>query len=114
MRADRQGLRVPGGDEDSARHRRAPFRIDELDDPERFHINCVNTGAFVELELTTAQEGTFVEGVAGLEAKSPQYKVFDAVAGRRYFTRWLETSLEALRRVATERAGTEVAASGPR
>ena len=79
------------------------FLIDAFDDPERFHINCVNTGAFVELELTSAQGGTFVEGVAGLEPKSVRFKVFDSVMGRRYFTRWLEESLEGMKRAARER-----------
>ena len=83
------------------------FRIDELDDPERFHIRCVNTGAFVALELTAAQDGTFVAGEAGMEPKTVGFRVFDAVAGRRYFDRWLEASLEAMRRVAGERASAE-------
>jgi uncharacterized protein YndB with AHSA1/START domain len=80
------------------------FRIDEFDDLERFHINCVNTGAFVEIELTAAQDGTFVDAAAGLQPRTVGFKVFDAVAGKRYFDRWLETSLDAMRRVATERA----------
>jgi hypothetical protein len=79
------------------------FLIDAFDDPERFHINCVNTGAFVELELTSAQGGTFVEGVAGLAPQSIRFKVFDSVMGKRYFTRWLEESLEGMRRAARER-----------
>jgi hypothetical protein len=80
------------------------FRIDEFEEPERFHINCVNTGAFVDLELTSAQDGTFVQGEVGLDPKSFRFKVFDVVAGKRYFTRWLEQSLEAMRRAATEPA----------
>ena len=42
--------------------------------------------------------------MAGLEPKSARFKVFDAVVGRRYFTRWLEESLEGMRRAARERS----------
>jgi uncharacterized protein YndB with AHSA1/START domain len=85
------------------------FRINAVDDPERFHIKCVNTGGFVEIELTSAQGGTFVEAAAGMEPKTARFKVFDAVAGRRYFDRWLEKSLDAMREVAVERSANHVA-----
>jgi uncharacterized protein YndB with AHSA1/START domain len=85
------------------------FRINAFDDPERFHIKCVNTGGFVEIELTGAQDGTFVTAEAGMEPKTVRFRVFDAVAGRRDFTRWLEKSLEAMRDVATKRAGDRAA-----
>ncbi len=80
------------------------FRINAFDDPERFHIKCVNTGGFVELELTAAQDGTFVQGEVGMEPQTFGFKVFDAVAGRRYFTAWLEKSLEAMRDAALKRS----------
>jgi uncharacterized protein YndB with AHSA1/START domain len=80
------------------------FEIEDLEDPTRFHIRCVNTGAFVELDLTTAQDGTFVDGRAGMEPRALGFRVFDAVAGQRYFTRWLEQSLAAIRDVAAGRA----------
>ena len=82
------------------------FLIEDMDDPERFRINCVDTGAFVDLTLTEAQGGCFVDAAAGLEAKKLGLKVFDAVAGRRYFRHWLEQSLEAMRSVAQERVST--------
>jgi uncharacterized protein YndB with AHSA1/START domain len=80
------------------------LRVDELDDCEEFLIRCVNTGTFVRLALTEAQGGTFVEGQMGMEPKAIQYRLFDFVAGQRYFRRWLEASLDAMRDVATERA----------
>jgi|SRR5689334_18965632 carbon monoxide dehydrogenase subunit G len=79
------------------------FHIDAFDDPERFDIKCVNTGAFVSLELTSAQDGTFVDAEAGMEPRAMKFKVFDTVMGKRYFTRWLEESLEGMRRAAGER-----------
>ena len=88
-------IKVPGGTAERQ------FRIDAFDDPECFDIKCVNTGAFVRLELTSAQDGTFVEAEAGMEPKSVRFRLFDTVMGRRYFTRWLEQSLEGMRRAAT-------------
>ena len=94
----REVLKVPMGKAERQ------FRINAFDDPERFHIKCVNTGGFVELELTAAQDGTFVQGEVGMEPKTLGFKIFDAVAGRRYFTAWLEKSLEAMRDVAMKRS----------
>jgi hypothetical protein len=83
------------------------FNIDEFDDPTRFNIRCVDTGAFVEWDLTDAQGGTFVEGRAGMDPKTLGFKVFDRVTGQRYFNRWLEESLSAMSRVAQERASSK-------
>ena len=84
------------------------FEIEDFDDPTRFNIRCVNTGAFVELDLTDAQGGTFVgRGRAGMDPKSLRFKLFDTVAGRRYFARWLEESLEAMGRAATGAAASQ-------
>jgi hypothetical protein len=58
----------------------------------------------VVIGLTGAQEGTFVDAAAGMDPSGFQYRVFDVLAGRRYFSRWLERSLEAMKRVATNRA----------
>jgi uncharacterized protein YndB with AHSA1/START domain len=80
------------------------FLIEDFDDPARFHIRCTSTGGFVELDLTDAQGGTFVEGRAGMDAKTLGFKVFDRVMGAGYFNRWLEESLDAIEKVATERA----------
>ena len=80
------------------------FEIEDLDDPTRFNIRCVNTGAFVELDLNGARGGTFVDGRAGMDPKSLGFRAFDAVAGQRYFSRWLEESLEAMRREAAAKA----------
>ena len=33
-----------------------------------------------------------------------QYRIFDLVAGKRYFRNWLEQSLDAMQRVAADRA----------
>ncbi len=80
------------------------FMIERLDDPQRFQIRCVDTGAFLDISLTEARDGCFVDAAAGMHPKSAGMKVFDTVAGKRYWRRWLEQSLDAMRRVAGERA----------
>lgn len=82
------------------------FLIEDFDDPARFHIRCTSTGGFVQLDLTDAQGGTFVEGRAGMDPMKLGFKVFDRVMGAGYFNRWLEESLDAIEKVATERAQT--------
>jgi hypothetical protein len=91
--------------------KKIPFGTDEMhlvveqaSDCERFRINCLNTGSYFEIALTGAQDATFVDAVAGMDPNGLKYRVFNAVAGRRYFDRWLERSLEAMRRVASSRS----------
>jgi uncharacterized protein YndB with AHSA1/START domain len=79
------------------------FLVAEMEDCQRYRINCLGTGTFVDLALTEARGGTFVDATAGMEPEKLRYRVFDTVAGKRYFTRWLEQSLEALRRLSAER-----------
>jgi uncharacterized protein YndB with AHSA1/START domain len=79
--------------------------IEDRDDPRRLHVRCLNTGTFVRFDLTGAQGGTFADGEMGMEPDGLTNRVFDAVAGRRYFGSWLAATMEALEVVARERAG---------
>ena len=94
----RQVLQGPMGEEDML------VRVDQMEDCEELLIRCVNTGTFVHWTLTEAQEGTFVEARFGMEPAKLQHRVFDLVAGKRYFRSWVRQSLEAMQRVASERA----------
>ena len=78
--------------------------VDRLDEMRELRIRCTNTGTFVDLALTPAAEGTFVDARFGMEPVGTRMRVFDAVAGRRYFRRWLEQSLDAMEQVAVEKA----------
>ena len=84
--------------------------VDRLEDARNLSIHCLNTGTFVRMELASAQGGTFVEGEMGMEPDVLPMKLFDVVAGRRYFRSWLAQTLEALRHVAPERAAITAAA----
>jgi len=63
-------------------------------------IRCLNSGTFVRFKITGAQDGTFVDGEMGMDPLSLRYRVFDAVAGRRYFSSWLRSTLDGLREAA--------------
>jgi hypothetical protein len=78
--------------------------VDRLDELREMRIRCLNTGTFVDLALTRARGGTFVDARFGMEPQSVPMRAFDVVAGKRYFRRWLEQSLSAMERVAREQA----------
>jgi uncharacterized protein YndB with AHSA1/START domain len=79
--------------------------VDRLDEMRELRIRCTNTGTFVDLALTAAGTGTFVDARFGMDPVTTRMRVFDALAGKRYFRRWLEQSLEAMQRVAAHQAG---------
>ena len=87
--------------------------VDRLDELRELRIRCVNTGTFVDLALTAAGTGTFVDARFGMEPLNARTRVFDAVAGRRYFRRWLEQSLEAMQSAARHEAGVVPAVRAP-
>jgi uncharacterized protein YndB with AHSA1/START domain len=93
----RQVIQTPFGKDEM------DLRIEAFSDCEEFRIRCVNTGIFVRFALTEAQGGTFVDGRMGMEPDGLANRVFDTIAGRMYFRRWLEASLDAMRDAATER-----------
>ena len=80
------------------------FVVNEATDCQRFRIDCVVSGAFVDLGLTEAQGGTFIDAVAGMNPIGVRYKAFDAIAGGNYFRKWLDRSLEAMKRAAASGA----------
>jgi len=78
---------------------RTDFLIERMDNLREIRFACQKTGMYAHWLLTDAQGDTFVDVEMGMQPKKVGQKVFDAVAGRRYFTRWLDQSLDALRRV---------------
>jgi uncharacterized protein YndB with AHSA1/START domain len=94
----REVVRSPVGTDDMLLH------VDRMDDCKELLIRCVNTGTFVHMLLAEAQDGTFVDARFGMEPAKLQHRIFDFVAGKRYFRTWLLQSLEAMQRVAGERA----------
>ena len=74
--------------------------VDRLEECRNLSIRCVNTGTFVRMELTEAQNGTFLEAEMGMDPTSLHQRVFDVVAGKRFFRAWLRETVDALGRAA--------------
>lgn len=84
--------------------------VERLESRSELQIRCVNTGTFVDFAMTEARGGTFVDARFGMVPQTLGTRVWDAVAGKRYFRRWLEQSLEAMERVARKRHADRVRA----
>jgi Polyketide cyclase / dehydrase and lipid transport len=78
--------------------------IERLADCRELTLRCMDTGTYAHWLFTEAQGGTFIDVEFGLDPKTARTRVFDVVAGRRYFRQWLQQSIEALRVAANERA----------
>jgi uncharacterized protein YndB with AHSA1/START domain len=77
--------------------------IERLEGCHELTLRCLDTGTYAHWLLTEAQGGTFVDVEFGVDPQTMRTRVFDVVAGRRYFRNWLEQSIEALRTAAHER-----------
>jgi hypothetical protein len=76
--------------------------VERLDDCRELTLRCIDTGTYARWLLADAQGGTFIDVEFGLDPKTTRTRVFDAVAGKRYFRQWLQQSIEALRIAARE------------
>jgi uncharacterized protein YndB with AHSA1/START domain len=90
----REVVKTPFGNQEFA------LFVDDLDECRNLSIRCLNTGTFVQVGLTEAREGTFADFAMGMEPDGFGNRVFDAVAGRRYFRSWLAQTVSALKQVA--------------
>lgn len=78
--------------------------VERLEDCREVRLRCLDTGTYARWLLTEARGGTFIDAEFGCDPVDWTGRVFDVVAGKRYFRRWLQQSLDALRRAAGERA----------
>jgi uncharacterized protein YndB with AHSA1/START domain len=99
----RQVIQTPMGKDEMS------LRVDALEDCQDLLIRCIKTGTFVHWVLTPAQDGTFVEATFGMEPHVLKYRVFDLTIGRRFFRSWLRESVDAMQRVASQRAADKTA-----
>src|SRR3954468_8728606 len=76
--------------------------VERLDDCRELTLRCLDTGTYAHWLLAGAQGGTFIDVEFGLDPKTTRTRVFDMVAGKRYFRRWLQESIDALRIAANE------------
>ena len=78
--------------------------VEHLEDCRELLLRCLDTGTYTRWLMTESQGGTFIDAEFGLDPKTTAVRAFDVVAGRRYFRRWLEQSIDGLRRAAREEA----------
>jgi hypothetical protein len=71
--------------------------VERLDGCREIMVRCLDTGMYARWLLTESRGGTFVDVEFGMDPAALQYRVFDVVAGKRYFRRWLEQSVDGLR-----------------
>jgi uncharacterized protein YndB with AHSA1/START domain len=76
--------------------------VERLEDCRELLLRCLETGTYTRWLITESQGGTFVDAEFGLDPRSTKTRVFDVVAGRRYFRHWLDQSIEGLRHAAGE------------
>jgi hypothetical protein len=71
--------------------------IERMDDCREVRIRCLDTGTYMCWQLLGARDGTFVDVEFGMDPERLPHKVFDVLAGKRFYRGWLEQSLAALR-----------------
>ena len=81
---------------------RSNFAIERLDDLREVRMRCLKSGLYSHWQLTPAADGTFVDLELGMDPQSLPDRMFDTLAGRPYFRRWAESSLDALRGATTQ------------
>ena len=94
----REVMQTPFGEDEMN-----PF-VERLEECRNLSIRCLSTGTFVRMELTEAQDGTYLEAEMGMEPRRLQYRAFDLVAGKRFFRAWLRETVEALGQAARSRS----------
>ena len=72
--------------------------VERLDGCHELTLRCLDTGTYARWLLTEARGGTFLDVEFGIDPHDLPHGMFDLVAGKRYFRRWLEQSLDGLRR----------------
>ena len=86
------------------------LKVEEMEDCEELSIRCLDTGTFVRFVLTEAQGGTFVDGEAGMEPAKIPHRIWDTLAGKRFYRDWLAKSLDGISSAAKQETS---AGSGP-
>jgi hypothetical protein len=85
--------------------------LEQLDSCREVLVRCLDTGTYARWLLTEARGGTFLDVEFGIYPQDLPHRVFDMVAGKRFFRRWLEESVDGLRRATA--ASRAPATAGP-
>ena len=73
------------------------FQIDRMENLREIRMHCTLSGTYAHWRLTEAQGETFVDLSLGMEPIRRRDRLFDVVAGKRFFRKWATESLSALK-----------------
>jgi uncharacterized protein YndB with AHSA1/START domain len=73
------------------------LRIERLEEPREIHMRCQSSGTYSRWRLTGTHDGTFIDVELGMDPTTLGDRIFDATAGRIFFRRWLDETLDSLR-----------------
>jgi hypothetical protein len=80
------------------------FLVERRQDMHEIKMSCQVSGTYAHWVMTEAQGGTFVDVEFGMQPKTFGYRLFDGTFGRIYFRRWLEQSVEGLKKAASRKS----------
>ena len=76
------------------------FIVDERDELKQIRMRCMETGMYADWRLTEARSSTFLDVEMGMDPQGVGERIFDAAAGKLYFRRWLQQSIDGLKAAA--------------
>lgn len=79
------------------------FLVEKLEDCREIAIRCEENGLYMRWLLTEARGGTFVDAEFGIEPQGA-VQAFDPEQSKHELRRWLQESLDGLKRTATQRS----------
>ena len=80
------------------------FVVERKQEMREIKLRCQVSGTYAHWLMTEAQGATFVDVEFGMDPKGLGLRLFDGAFGRIYFRRWMEQSVEGLKRAATDKA----------
>ena len=78
--------------------------LERLEDCSEIKIRCLDTGTYMRWVLASVRGGTFLDVEFGMDPAEMKHRIFDRLAGQRYYRRWLEQSLDSLREACASQA----------
>lgn len=82
------------------RDREDTIVLEHVEDFREVRVRCLETGTYMRWVITGAQGATFVDAEFGCDPATAPIRAWDAVAGRRYFRRWMDEAVQSLREAA--------------
>jgi hypothetical protein len=74
------------------------FEIEELDDLHEIRLRCTKSGWYSHWKLTEAAGCTFADIEIGMDPYNTTYKAIDRFAGKRWYRRMAQHSVDGLKR----------------